>query len=354
MMEHMRRLGLLVLLVSSLASAQTPRALFDEGTALYSKGDFAGAAQKFEASFAARPVPVTKFNIARAWEQAGETIKAIDAWQAWLAMSPASPERPNAEQSLAALGQKLAKLGVQALTITSLPVGARVSVDGRFVGLTPVTVELTPTRHLLRLDVDGRVPVERPIVVSLERPSVEAFELAPGGEAPPPMPFAVTQPTPLPAPMTPRPIDAAFASTLAVDAVQVHIDTPNREVRLYRANGNPNGECRTPCDTAISRASDVFFVGGTGLATSPTFVLLDHAQAGRVSLKVTPGNGGFILGGALLLSGGIAGLVSGLLFAILPVSDKALPVGISLSVGVGGLIGGIVMLASGGTKVAFE
>jgi hypothetical protein len=349
----MRRLGLLVLLVSSLASAQTPRALFDEGTALYSKGDFAAAARKFEASFAARPVPVTKFNIARAWEQAGETIKAIDAWQAWLEMSPGSPERPNAEQSLAALGQKLAKLGVQALTITSLPVGARVAIDGRPVGLTPLTVELTPTRHLLRLDVEGRVPVERAISVSLERPAVEAFELAPGGDAPP-MPFAVTQPSPLPAPMTPRPIDAAFASSLAPDAVQVHIETTNREVRLYRANGNPNGECRTPCDAPVSRASDVFFVGGTGLATSPTFVLLDHAQAGRVSLKVTPGSGGLIFGGALLLSGGIAGLVSGLLFAILPVSDKALPVGISLTVGVGGLIGGIVMIASGGTKVAFE
>jgi tetratricopeptide (TPR) repeat protein len=105
----MFRCGWLLLLVSSATWAQTPRALFDEGTALYSRGQFAEAAVKFEASFAARPVPVTKFNIARAWEQAGETLKAIDAWQAWLVMSPTAAERPAAEASLKALGDKLAR-----------------------------------------------------------------------------------------------------------------------------------------------------------------------------------------------------------------------------------------------------
>jgi tetratricopeptide (TPR) repeat protein len=121
----------MVWLASAVALAQTPRELFDEGTALYAKGEYAAAAAKFEASFEARPVPVTKFNAARSWEQAGKTLKAIDAWQAWLLMSPNAPERPEAERALERLGQKLAKLGVQALTITSLPAGASVFIDGK-------------------------------------------------------------------------------------------------------------------------------------------------------------------------------------------------------------------------------
>lgn len=281
----MNRFCWLALVVSSLALAQTPRELFDEGAALYAKGEYAKAAKQFEASFAARPVPVTKFNIARSWEQAGETVKAIDAWQAWLAMSPTAPERPEAQRSLETLGAKLAKLGVQALTITSLPVGASVSIDGAKVGVTPMTVELPPTRHLLRLDAEGRVPMERTVMTTLERPAIETFELASLEQQP--VTTAPTRrtalPAPLPSPSLPRATDPEFAFSLGDDTVQVHIETTDEDVRLLRLNGNPNGECRAPCDVPVNRASDPFYVTGAGIVPSAAFVLADHAHRKRVT-----------------------------------------------------------------------
>lgn len=351
----MLRRGGLLLLVSCVTFAQTPRALFDEGTALYSKGEFASAAVKFEASFAARPVPVTKFNIARSWEQAGETIKAIDAWQAWLLMSPTSAERPAAEQSLKALGDKLARLGVQALTISSLPLGARVSIDGTAVGVVPLTVELTPTRHLIRLDVEGRVPAERIVVMQLDHPAVEFFELAPFNAAAT-SPTELARPAPLPSPTVPRPTDPAFAASLSDDTVQVHIVTTNKEVRLLRANGNPNGECRAPCDAPVARATDNFFIAGSGVVPSVSFVLIDHARGGRVSLKVKPGSTGWLLGGGTLLgSAAIAALSIAFAFGISPgTSDRTLPVGLGLGIGLPSLVGAIIVWATSGTTITFE
>ena len=355
----MCRLRLLLLLVPSLAFAQNPRAFFDEGTALYSRGQFAKAAEKFETSYAARPVPVTMFNIARSWEQAGETLKAIGAWQAWLVMSPSAPERPQAELSLQRLGEKLARLGVQALTITSLPLNARVVVDGIPRGTAPLTLELPPTRHLLRLELEGRQGQERTVELSLAQPTLETFELAPVGQAlllpPPPVPDA-TSPVPLPRPAVPRPTDPEFAFSLSEDAVQVHIETDDREVRLYRANGNPNGECRAPSDVPVNRAADIFAIGGAGIVASNPFVLADHRKGGRVWLKVRTGSAGLFYGlGTVLSTLAIAGLSIALAFAISPSSsNRELPVGLGLGVGLGAGLGAIVTFVTNGTKVEFN
>ena len=353
----MSRLGWLLLVVPSLAFAQNPRTFFDEGTALYARGQFAKAAERFETSFAARPVPVTMFNIARSWEEAGETLKAIGAWQAWLAMSPSAPERPEAARSIQRLGEKLAKLGVQALTITSLPLNARVVIDGVPRGVAPLTVELTPTRHLLRVELEGREAQERTVVVSLAEPAVETFELAPVGQPVlPAPPVDAMAPVPLPRPAVPRPTDPDFAFSVGEDAVQVHIDTEDREVRLYRANGNPNGECRAPCDVPVTRAADIFAIGGAGIVSSNPFVLADHRKGGRVWLKVRTGNAGLFYGlGTVLSTLAIAGLSLGLAFAISPSSsDRSLPVGLGLGLGVGAGLGAIVTFATNGTKVEFN
>ncbi len=354
-----------LLLVPSLALAQTPRALFDEGTALYAQGEFARAAEKFEASFAARPVPVTKFNIARAWEQAGETLKAIGAWQAWLEMSPQAPERSEASSSLAKLGDKLAKLGVQAVTITSLPLNARISVDGVARGVAPVTIELTPTKHMVRAELEDREPQERTLEVSLVAPSVQRFELAPLGHssaqvaAQPLMPTPL-MPTPLPRPEVPRPTDPSFALSLSDDAVQVHLETKNRDVRLYRLNGNPNGECRTPCDAPIARATDTFAIGGDGITASRTFVLADYRKRGRVDIKVRPGSSGaFVGGGVTFISLGVGALSLGVAFAFPGLGgsgggERAVAAGLGIAGGLVSTLIGVLFMALNGTQLTFN
>ncbi|MBL8923086.1 MAG: PEGA domain-containing protein [Myxococcaceae bacterium] len=348
------------MLFASVAFGQepTPRALFEEGAALYERGEFERAAEKFDASWALRPVPVTKFNAARSWEKAGKTLKAIDAWQAWLALSPGAPQRGEAESALRTLGERLAKLGLQALTITTLPVQARVTIDGVPRGLSPVTVELPPTRHLLRLDLEGREPVERTIDFTLEAPRAEFVELAPLGT----VPVAVLQPrplapVPLPAPVVPLPSDPGFALQLGDKQVLVHIVADDPEVRLFRANGNPNGECRTPCDVPVARADDDFLIGGKNITVSKTFVLADHQRRGRVNLNVKTGNAGVAFGlGTTLISLGIPGLILGTVFSFAPGSSDssrtAAAVGILL--GAGAVVGGILAFVLNATTVTFE
>lgn len=352
----MRRWCWLLIVLPSLTFAQTPRALFDEATALYAKGEFARAAEKFEASFALRPVPVTKFNTARAWEQAGETLKAIAAWQTWLEMSPQAAERPEAQASLSKLGEKLAKLGVQAVTVTALPLNARVSIDGVPRGLAPVTVELTPTRHFLRVELEGREPQERTVEVGLAAPQVERFELAAAGQSPIAVAKPELGPAPLPRPEIPRPTDPAFALSLSDDAVHVHIEADNREARLFRLNGNPNGECRMPCDVPIARSTDVFMIGGPGITTSRTFVLADHREHGRVDLKVKTGSAGAMFGGGvLLITLAIASLSVAFAFGISPGSrDNTLPVGLGLGLGLSSGLAGALVMALNGTTVKFN
>jgi hypothetical protein len=140
--------------------------------------------------------------------------------------------------------------------------------------------------------------------------------------------------------------------------VQVHIETDDREVRLYRASGNPNGECRAPCDVPINRAADIFAIGGSGIVASNTFVLADHRKGGRVWLRVKTGSAGLFYGlGTVLSTLAIAGLSIGLAFAITSGSsstDHSVPVGLGVGVGLGAGLGAIVTFVTNGTKVEFN
>jgi len=91
-------------------------------------------------------------------------------------------------------------------------------------------------------------------------------------------------------------------------SVFLHIDSPTKEVRLYRHLGTSTGvgytskgavtvttvhladECRAPCDRVILEAENQFFIGGDGVTPSAAFVLADHQREGRVDLHVKPGN----------------------------------------------------------------
>lgn len=350
-MRRMRWCVVLVLVAASLAFGQAKNR-FEEGAALFEQGEFEAAAERFEASYVARPVPVTKFNAARSWERAGKTVKAIAAWQAWLSIAPGSPQRPEAEASLRALGQKLAKQGLQALTVTSLPLRATVSVDGTRVGDTPLTLELTPTRHQVRVELDGREPLERIIELGLEQPRVEAFELAPAKTVslPPAPPAPLVQTDPFFHP------DPPSAPVLDGPQVRVHVDSDDPDTRLMRV-GNPSlaGECQAPCDKLIQKANDYFFLGGMGITPSGNFVLSDHSHRGQVTIKVKAGSSGLQLGlGVPMLTAAIAGLSIGLAFIPSSLPDKGIALGVGWSLfGVGGIVG-LIALITGMTTYSFE
>ncbi|MDX2009495.1 MAG: PEGA domain-containing protein [Myxococcaceae bacterium] len=339
--------------VTALAQVPTARSLFDDGIAHYQRGAYDEAAEAFEASYALRQAPSVLFNIARSWEKAGKTAKAINAWQGWLAVSPTSSQRPDAEAALRALSDRLVKQGLQALTVTSLPVNARVTIDGLFRGTTPLTVELPPMRHLVRLDLEGREPLEQTIDFTLDAPRVESFELPPLGspraamlQPAPLMPFVA----PLPPPTVPT-----GPERLGDGVVDVHIEADTTEVRLYRANGNPNGECRAPCDRPIARPDEKFYVAGDNVTPSTPFVLADHSRRGRVLLGVKAGNSAVGIGlGTTLTSLGVAGTIAGLVFLISPSTPDKTGPAVGATLGIGALLGGLAAFLLNATTVTFN
>jgi hypothetical protein len=80
-------------------------------------------------------------------------------------LTPASPARNLTVALQAALDPSATLQG--SVVAVSRPLGARVMVDGRYVGVTPVRVpHVAPGRHQIRLELSGYRTVTVPVVVS--------------------------------------------------------------------------------------------------------------------------------------------------------------------------------------------
>jgi tetratricopeptide (TPR) repeat protein len=147
-----------LVLLSLLAQLATPspdpqakaqaQGLLTEGSALYEKGDYAGALEKFNAAYTAYPSPKLLFNIGQADRDLSRPVEALDAFEKFLAAdTDAAPETTaDARKSVAELQGKLGQI-----RIDCEKAGAEVSVDGKSVGLTPLSEPIwaTPGHHQL-------------------------------------------------------------------------------------------------------------------------------------------------------------------------------------------------------------
>jgi hypothetical protein len=153
------------------ASAQ---ALLKEGTALYDRGDFAGALGKFEAAYGIYPSPKLQFNIAQADRDLGRPVEALAAFEKFLALATdAAPEvLSEARQSAAELRTKLAQVKIEC-SIS----GAEVALDGKTVGSTPLAqpIWVTPGRHQIAIRHQGYGPV----VVNVAPGEIQAVAMEP-------------------------------------------------------------------------------------------------------------------------------------------------------------------------------
>jgi hypothetical protein len=96
--------------------------------------------------------------------------------------SPAAPPKPSAAAG--------APVSTGRLTISTTPAGARVLVDGRDAGKTPVTVRNLPRgTHTVRVTREGYTPLERRVSVTAARPN-PSLALRLERAAPPPAPTA--------------------------------------------------------------------------------------------------------------------------------------------------------------------
>jgi len=157
-------LVLLSLLAQISAPATDPQVkaqaqrLLTEGSALYEKGDYAGALEKFTAAYAAYPSPKLMFNIGQADRDLSRPVEALEAFEKFLAGDTHSSPETTAEanSAMAELRERLGQIRIACETP-----GAEVSVDGKSVGLTPLPklIWATPGRHQITASRESATPV---------------------------------------------------------------------------------------------------------------------------------------------------------------------------------------------------
>jgi tetratricopeptide (TPR) repeat protein len=185
-------------------AVQHAREAFQAGQALYKDGRFREAAAKFEQANALSPRAGNWFNVARCYEQVGEVAKALAAYRSYLREAPAAAEKPEVDAAIGRLQALLKSSGVQQVLVRTEPGEARatVSVDGRAVGPSPVTVELNKGQHTFTAEAAGFASVERRLEVSLDAATDVTLTLTPA-DAPlqpsfTPLAMQASAPPPLP------------------------------------------------------------------------------------------------------------------------------------------------------------
>jgi hypothetical protein len=131
---------LLASLLTSSVLAQGPtqnghevalaRALFEEGITLADRGDWAGAADRFERAHTLKPTSGTAFNWASALAATGALTQASELLEGVLRDPKAAPElKTESEKKLAEIAPRRAKLRLK--VAADVPDGSRIEVDGR-------------------------------------------------------------------------------------------------------------------------------------------------------------------------------------------------------------------------------
>lgn len=150
------------------SAVEQAREHYRAGMTRFDAHDYRSAIAEFH--LAARLVPSADlwFNIARAHEEVGELLPAVDHYQLYLRDRVDPPDREAVEARIASLRQRAEEARLAAerapttgtLRLSSNMEGARVRLDGRDIGRSPLTepMELAPGRHELALELDGYLP----------------------------------------------------------------------------------------------------------------------------------------------------------------------------------------------------
>ncbi|MFN3198973.1 MAG: tetratricopeptide repeat protein [Bradymonadia bacterium] len=149
------------------ALAQTPndpgaraQQLYSEGKALYAEKKYKAAAEKFEAAYAFDPNPVLLFNLARAYEEAGEYQKATQWYEAYLARYQDDKDADAVRHRIHLLKQLIARNKPGTLHIVSLPASTALKFNGvpAPAPTSPGHWSLAPGDYTLEaLDAQGQV-----------------------------------------------------------------------------------------------------------------------------------------------------------------------------------------------------
>jgi tetratricopeptide (TPR) repeat protein len=177
------------------------KARYEQGVDAYKGGHFKDAVDLFLAADRLSPSAPLSFNIARAYEKLGDDSGALRWYRDYLRRAPNAANANEVATNVARFEARLAKKGVQQLTVLSAPSGATVSIDDANVGVTPGTFELTPGQHHVVLLLRGYSDSGSDVELAPDHAQDLTVSLAP---APSPAAAATREPgltqTPQPAP----------------------------------------------------------------------------------------------------------------------------------------------------------
>lgn len=111
---------------------------FDRGVALFDEGDNAGALAEFKHVYSTMPNAVVLYNIGLVYAAMGRPVDAVDALRS--VVDDKSLSSAQHERAVRTLADQEARIG--RLTVTTIPPGARISIDNVDVATTPLTAPL--------------------------------------------------------------------------------------------------------------------------------------------------------------------------------------------------------------------
>jgi hypothetical protein len=154
------------------------RELDQEGVRAFREARFADAIRYFIASYRMGGPSSELWNVARCRERMDDPEGAATAIEQYLAQRDLTTlDRTEAEHEAQWLRTRPSML-----TVTTIPSGAVVTLDGRqTVGPTPVSLAIRPGAHTLVVRRDGFAPETRPLEARFGRAVIVSLELARSG-----------------------------------------------------------------------------------------------------------------------------------------------------------------------------
>jgi tetratricopeptide (TPR) repeat protein len=140
---------------AQVSATDRARARYQQGAQAYAAGRYKDAIDLFLDADRLAPNPAFAYNIGLGYEELGDAPNALRWYRDYLRALPNATDRDDIEPRIARAEGRLKERGVQQVTILSTPDGATITLDGRRVGVTPWTAELTPGSHEVSLELRG-------------------------------------------------------------------------------------------------------------------------------------------------------------------------------------------------------
>lgn len=159
----------------STPDLEAARELDQQGVRAFRDGHYADAIRFFRAAYTRGAPSSELWNIARSRERMDDAEAAATSIEQYLAQPDLSAQdRGEAERELSALRAR-----TSLLTVTTVPSGAVVTIDGRAApSPTPVTVEIRPGAHTLSIRHEGYTDELRPLEARFGHAVLVSVDLA--------------------------------------------------------------------------------------------------------------------------------------------------------------------------------